>query len=148
MAWSYDESLAADKDRVRWLIGDTQDSDPLVQDEEIDFALFANSNVYGAAAIACRAVAARLARELTLVGSAGSIALDAQEQSKRFLAMAVEYETRASSSGLTAGVYAGGISINDKRSQETSADRVRPGFTVNLHRSQLVPPSPRETEFT
>lgn len=41
MSWNYDPSKLKDspKDQIRLLIGDTLDSDPLLQDEEIQFYL-------------------------------------------------------------------------------------------------------------
>ena len=35
MSWTYDPNLVSDADRVRLLIGDTLESDPLISDEEL-----------------------------------------------------------------------------------------------------------------
>jgi hypothetical protein len=141
MAWSYDPTLASGKDRVRWLVGDTDANDPLIKDEEILFALIENPRLYRAAALVCRATSARLMRELTLVGSAGSIELDAQRQAEKFARLADEYDAQAVARG-GAGIYAGGISRSDVRSQTADGDRVAPGFTITLHRSRLLESSP------
>ena len=46
MSWSYDPSSLKDspKDQVRLLIGDTEEDDPLLQDEEISFYLDQHPN--------------------------------------------------------------------------------------------------------
>lgn len=46
MSWSYDPSKLKDspKDQVRLLIGDTEEDDPLLQDEEIQFYLDQHPN--------------------------------------------------------------------------------------------------------
>jgi hypothetical protein len=62
MTWSYNTALTADKDKVRTFIGDTNTSEQLISDEEITFFLTQSDNIYGAAARACRAIAAKYAR--------------------------------------------------------------------------------------
>ena len=55
MPWTYDPTQLHDspKDQIRLLIGDTLDSDPLLQDEEIQFYLEQNPNDVSRAALAC-----------------------------------------------------------------------------------------------
>lgn len=54
MAWSYDPTNLQDspKDQIRLLIGDTIDSDPLLQDEEIQFYIEQYPNDISRAALA------------------------------------------------------------------------------------------------
>ncbi len=61
MSWSYSSNIATDKDRVRFLIGDIDKCDQLLQDEEILF-LLTQYDVLEAAAEAARALAARYSR--------------------------------------------------------------------------------------
>jgi len=133
MAWTYDATLSTDKDKVRYLVGDTNTDDQMIQDEEILGMILDNPNIYRAAAAVCRAVGARLSRELTLVGTAGSIALDAHQQAQSFFDLAAKYDAQAATNG-GAGVFAGGISRSDKKTRALNPDRFRPAFTVNLHR--------------
>lgn len=68
-------ALSTDRDKVRLLIGDTQEADPLLYDDEVDACLAArvlvvtNSgttyNVVAAAADAAGAVAAKFARDFS-----------------------------------------------------------------------------------
>ena len=67
MAWSYNNTLPTDRDRVRFYVGDTDANDQLVQDEEIDamLALFPATDaqrVQKAARRVCEHLAARFAR--------------------------------------------------------------------------------------
>lgn len=132
MAWTYDPSLPTDKDKVRFLVGDTDDRDAVIEDGEIAFLLSEHSNVYSAAAACCRAIAARLRRDLTLNPAAGSVSLDPQVQAEGFMKLATELDARALTSG-GGGIFAGGISVAGKRSEELRSDRVAPAFTVNRH---------------
>ena len=66
-------ALSDDRERVRLLIGDTEPSDPLLYDDELDSHLGARSvvtttggtihNVIAAAADACESIAAKFARD-------------------------------------------------------------------------------------
>lgn len=65
MTWTYSgnpkESL---KDYVRFLCGDTDEDMPLLQDEEIQFLLERHKSVTQAAIAACKAIIAKLSREV------------------------------------------------------------------------------------
>jgi len=132
LGWTYDSDLPTDKDRVRFLIGDTDANDPIMQDGEINYVLTVHANVNRAAAACCRAIAAKLRRELTLNPAAGSISLDPQKQADGFIDLANELEQQALTSG-GAGIFGGGISKTSKAAQESSSDRVKPAFTVDTH---------------
>lgn len=132
MAWTYDTTFAASKDKVRFLCGDTNSADKLIQDEEINLVLVTTPNIYSAAAIVCRAICAKLRRRPTLTPTPGSISLDSQAQAKGFLELANTLDAQAISSG-GADIFAGGISIGEKRQQDVDRDRVKPGFTVDKH---------------
>lgn len=134
MAWTYSESCVTATDKVRLLSGDTNRNDKLISDEEIAFALVSDSNVYKAAAIVCRAIAAKLRRRPSLTPTPGSISLDSQAQAKGFLELAIELDKQAVLSG-GADFSAGGISREGKNENVDDPDRVPPGFTVNTHRS-------------
>lgn len=64
MAWLYSGNPAySEKDLVRFLVGDTDMKDPLLQDEEISFLLTSNSSPQQAAIAACRVLIAKYSRE-------------------------------------------------------------------------------------
>ena len=65
MSWSYSGNpTGSDKDQVRFLIGDTDETDQLLQDEEINFLLQAKGSAQSAAIHACSVIMATLAREV------------------------------------------------------------------------------------
>ena len=64
MAWNFDVSLSTDKDKVRFLIGDTNTRRQLAQDETIEAILAMEANIYMAAA----EIAEYVARGLTAGG--------------------------------------------------------------------------------
>ena len=80
MAWSYDSNLSANKDKVRFLVQDTDTNDQLIQNEEINFALSETGNLYRAAAMVARSIALQLGRQLTLFRVPKELAWDAHEQ--------------------------------------------------------------------
>lgn len=119
MAWSYDATLLNTTttlgrlNTVRFLIGDTQTEDQLVQDEEISFALAqCNSNVYTSAAFLCRAIAAKFARMVDTELS-GSLSVSYSDRSKQYQQLAVQVETIGKKySGTSLGLSAGGLTID------------------------------------
>ena len=137
MVWSYggqpDQSPV---DALRLLIGDTDTTDPLLQDEEIGAFLTTYginpatlpTPPYFAAAAACEAVAAKFARGADK--TVGRLGIKSSQS-------AIAYERRAvllRKRGLIEGVspYAGGISVAQKQAEVADGDRVRPAFTTTL----------------
>lgn len=144
MPWTYDFTQLATSMlmQVRYLVGDTVLADPLVQDEEINFALSQRPSIYGAAAMVCRSLSANLSREADTVDKDLRTTLSARATA--FARRAQDYETRAITRG-GAMPYAGGISISDKVLNEQDPDRVQPQFTVSMDDNYLpVGPAPNE----
>jgi len=129
MTWTYSPASVAASPmmQVRYLVGDTVATDPLVQDEEINFSLSQRPSIYGAAAMVCRSLSARLSREADTVDKDLRTTLSARATA--FSRRAAEYENKAvSRSG--AKPFAGGLSIADKINRENDPDRVQPGFVL------------------
>lgn len=59
----FDASLTNDRDKIRFLVGDTDDTDEMLEDETYDGILSTASNLGMAASVAARAIAAKFARE-------------------------------------------------------------------------------------
>jgi hypothetical protein len=131
MTWTYTPDFTASRDKVRFLIQDTDTNDRLVTDEEIAFILTQSSNIYRASEKLCRSIALSLGRKLTLIDPA--MKLDRNEQYQHYLELADKYKAEAVASG-SAGIFAGGISIADKDARADDADRVVPGFGVKVLR--------------
>lgn len=138
MGWSYDSSrLDEPLNQVRFLIGDTVQDDPLIEeDDEITFCLSQkNGNIYLAGAFACRRGAARIARELSLVGKTGLV-LQTDTVYTLLTKKAAELETEARSQGASS-VFSGGISKSDVETRDQDSNRVPPAFEVDTHMRPL-----------
>jgi hypothetical protein len=129
VTWSYNTSFTASKDKVRFLVSDTDTNDQLVSDEEIAFALVENTNIYRAASIVARSIGLKLSRELTLNPAPGGVSLDSQAQAEKYLQLAEDLAEQATAQG-AASIFAGGISIADKQTREGDTDRPVPSFSV------------------
>ena len=115
MTWSYDET---DLDKttasgrlnvVRLLLGDTDTTDQLIQDEEINFYLSENSDdVYGAAVDAAESLAAKFARDVNR--QVGDLAIEAETKMVHFVALAERLRKQARKSSPRGGIFIG----NDK----------------------------------
>jgi hypothetical protein len=132
VTWTYTSDFTASRDKVRFLVQDTDTNDQLVSDEEIAFALAQNSNIYRAAAIVARSIGLKLSRELTLNPAPGGVSLDSQAQAEKYLALAEELADQATAQG-AASIFVGGISIADKTTREEDTDRPVPSFTLKTH---------------
>lgn len=136
MGWNYDAARLANNPmmQVRLLIQDTDASDPLLQDEEINFFLTVQgANVKRAAADACDAIALQLAKQETLDGD---VKQDPQRSSKSYSDKAERLRREARLSGVIP--FAGGISQSDKDARASDTDRVQTSLTHDLHDG--VPP--------
>ena len=136
MTWSYNVSQLASSpvSQVRRLIGDVLQTDQLLQDEEIAFALTLRASIFGAGAEACRMISANYARDADSVQKdmrtlysqrAGAFARQAQR---------LELQAMVRSGALP---YAGGLSVADKTAQEQDADRVTPQFNLGMDDNSL-----------
>lgn len=127
------DPLSSPQDEVRFLLGDTDDTDPQLLDREIEYLLRNQSNVYIAAANGARAIAGRYARLVDK--SVGDLRLSYSQRQKQYFDLATTLETRAFSvlSATDGMPYAGGISRADKLGVEQDTDRDAPGFRVGMH---------------
>lgn len=120
------------RDAVRFLLGDTQKDAPLLDDQEIAYALTANGNNARLAAAQCaEAVAALLSRTSGMQADGVRFASSADY----YLKLAQKLRLQAAAAG--GAPYAGGIGVSDKELQEEDTDRVSPSFA----RKSFVPKS-------
>lgn len=136
MSWTYSNDFTTTKDQVRFLIQDTNTSRQLVTDEEIEWLVSTEANVYTAAAMACE----------TLVTKAGSIKskwvgdLRIVYDASYYRNLAMSLRARGSSHQVP---FAGGISISDKQTQENDSDAVQPrAFRTELDNPRTDQPAP------
>jgi len=137
MSWSYSASdlttttSAGRINTVRLLVGDTDTTDQLVQNEEITFALSqTGDNVYYAAVWICRAIAAKFSRMVTTTLD-GALSANYSDRAKQYTQLATQIEAQGKkTSGKALGISAGGISVAAMDLANATTDRVTPAFGV------------------
>lgn len=139
--WTYSgDPRVSDKDAVRFLIGDTVWKDQLINDPEILFALTQRTSTKGAAADCCRAIAARLSREVDSVDA--QLRTMWSSRARQFSARAFELDAQAKMGGGGAMPYAGGISISDRSRDIQNTDRVQPEYVIGADDNLNAPVAP------
>jgi hypothetical protein len=129
MTWNYTGRVDSDRDKVRFYVGDTDESDKLVRDEEILFAIDEQPSLEFAAAVILRALAAKFSR---LVSSrVGDVSTsNAAAVAKAFADRAKEFDPFDLSIGSSSLVLPsfGGLSISEKETLDEDTDAVQPSF--------------------
>ena len=126
MAWTYSESLATTRDKLRLRIGDTDSGDPLLANETLDVLLADNNDDLSLTCIdAVRAIIAKLGREFDRSAAGVSGSRSQKVQHFHDLLKQLTKESR-----LSTGVVVGGLSASRKEAIESDGDFVRPSFTV------------------
>ena len=136
MSWSYNPAdlgtttSSGRLNSVRLLIGDTDTSDQIMQDEEITFALAqTNNNVYYAGSWACHMIASKYSRlvDLKIEGSSSRYS----ELAKQYITMSDHLNDLGKrTNGKSLGVSAGGISVAAMTVVQENDDNVDPSFRV------------------
>lgn len=132
MTWTYSGDPSSDeKDAVRFLIGDTDSDDELIQDEEINYLLDEEGAVKLAAARAAETIAAKFARKADR--TIGDYSEKFSQKADNYFSLAKELEQQYDDDvSEKAMPYAGGISKTDKESRENNTDRVKPAFSKGM----------------
>ncbi len=120
--WSYDPNLTTAKDRVRFMVGDTDTNDQLLQDGEINYLLTQEANESLAASRAAEAIAAKFARQAD--ESVGDFRVSLSQKSQHYLELAAKLAKRGEG---VAVPFAGGINESD-RDSESDTSLVQPLF--------------------
>lgn len=129
MAFTYtSDPENSNRDAVRLLTGDTDSTDPLLQDSEVDYFLSLYSNaVYPAAAAACDAISSKYARQADTTN--GRLSVKASQRSEAYAKKAKELRRDTL---LGADVFAGGLTIAGKNALDDDVDAVQPSFKVGM----------------
>jgi hypothetical protein len=125
VAFTYD--ISTERGQVRFYVGDTDSTDPLLEDAEVDFLLDAEGSVKAAAIAAAETIAAEFSRLADK--SVGDLSISQSQKAAQYFALA-EWLRRAMAKG--ALLYFGGISKTTKETREADTDRVDPAFTVAI----------------
>jgi hypothetical protein len=145
--WSYSENPnQTNRDKVRFLIGDTDTDDQLVFNEEIaavlsDYGLTAGTapttddtkNLLLASADIADALALKFARQVDTKNM--SLSISKSQRAKAFKDCAKQLRGRAGvtvnangNSAVLAEFFVGGLSVDDKQSIESDSDYIEPAF--------------------
>ena len=134
MSFSYDDTdLGTDTasgrlNATRFLLGDTDSSDPQVKDAEVNFALQeTNDNIYFAAAWLARAVAGKFARQVN-IDLDGQLSADYSDLADQYNRLADQLEYQGTKAGGRLGIKAGGITKTDIETARQNTNRVKPTF--------------------
>ena len=126
MTFSYnDADLSTDLNKVRRLINDVNSSSPFFTDEEVGFFIESDSNVFGAASIASRALASKFASGVNK--TVGKLKIDLSDKFKHYDALANQLAGMALDKG-SPQLFAGALTKTQKETQESNTDRVEPAF--------------------
>lgn len=121
MTWSYSGNPAdSTRDAVRFLIGDTLETDKQFQNEELDYLITKYVTAESTALQAARSLVAKYARSVTR--AVGELKVEYSERVTNYRALVEELVVLASTSGGVPLPYAGGISQADKDVQDTDTD--------------------------
>ena len=144
MSWSYtpsDLNISTTSGRlnsVRLLIGDTDSSDQIMQDEEILFSLSqTNNKVYYAGSWACHMIASKYSRlvDLKIEGSSSRYS----ELSKQYITMSDHLNDLGKrTDGRSLGVSAGGISVSEMTVAAQNSDNIDPSFKVQQFDNKMA----------
>lgn len=131
MSWTYSGRPEDNNvDAVRWHVGDTDSTQPLATNEEIEYALTQNPTVQKAAAIVCRAIAARFSTKASF--SVGTVSKSCSDVSKAFSDRAKELDSDPN--GIVAFVLPsfGGLKKSEKEVLDSDTDAVQPAFRKGM----------------
>lgn len=134
MAFTYDDTdLGTDTasgrlNATRLLLGDTDSTDPQVQDAEVNFALSeTNDNIYYAAAWLARSVAGKYARQVNIELD-GQLSADYSDLAEQYNKLADQLEYQGTKAGARVGIKAGGLTKTDIEIAREQTNRVKPSF--------------------
>jgi len=131
MTFTYGGNLAAsNRDQVRFLVGDADSTEVFLQDEEIDWLIaiwLPKGSIYYPAAMACEAIAAKFAREVTTTSDSQTVGTSELQQKYMELAARLmrQHETL-----LTGGeVSMGGVNAGEQPDPTVTS----PAFGTGMH---------------
>ena len=142
MTWTYAGDPALDAlSAIRFVMGDTDTNDQLINDEEINWTNVqvsgtstSTDSIYEVAMRCCLAVAAKFARLADQSIGDFKVSLSQKAVAMRAQADAIKNELVVREGGVPTP-YAGGISISDKDIDELDSDRVDPSFAMGQFRN-------------
>lgn len=129
---SYDDTLPTDKDKARFLLGDTSNdaTTELLSDSTVTSAITNYGYTSGVAFLAS-GLATRFAQQPGSV-SVGGKSVSWPDRVRRWVELAAQMRAGGVTGAAVVAPYVGGISKTDKQADEEDTDRVAPAFTRTL----------------
>lgn len=126
MAWTYSNALTTPRDRVRYLLGDTDTTSQLEQDETVNAAIMLYGEALGTATLA-EGLASRFARSPDTFGSDG-LSVSWRERVQTWLKLAANIRSREASLAADAAsaVIGGSGYLLGSRGETYTSEYVRP----------------------
>ena len=129
MTWSYSgDPSTSNRDKVRFLVFDTDTNEQLLNNEEIDWVLSEQSNIYMASANCAEAIAAKFAKDITR--SAVGLSASVGNRAQFYLELAEKLRAQVSTSNKHSEIFAGGLTISGKIALDDDSDAVQPAFKI------------------
>ena len=133
MTWTYSGNPSSSAvDAIRFLIGDTDSTDPLLSNEEISWvnleqtgSATSTADLYTSAYYACQAIGAKLSRLADK--SIGDLSVSLSQKAVAFRELAKDLQAHANRQSAPIP-YAGGLTYSDKEIDTENYDSVRPYF--------------------
>lgn len=136
--WTYSGNpLHSAIDAVRFLIGDTNHCEQLLQDGEIAWVLSLYNNVPNNAAIrCCEAIMSKFSRMCD--ETVGSVSMSFSQRAKAYREMRDDLTRRLAIEDMVP--FAGGISVVANDLNVLNADRVKPDFSKQMMENEQIAP--------
>lgn len=125
MSFAYSTSLATNKDKVRFRIGDTDSNRPLLSDEEINAVLTSKPSVLPASIECVDAILAKIARDVDR--NAAGITSSRSQAYNHYLELRKKLEREMVTES---EMFVGGLSKAAKQGFEADSDFVKPSFDI------------------
>lgn len=138
MTWTYsgDPNDSA-RDAVRFLIGDTDTTDQLISDEEVDYLVTLHGTLSRASSEAARAIAAKFARLMNR--SIGGLSADFSQKYRHYMELAESLITNEEA--FPVSPFISGFSRSQKESRELDNDRETTFSRKGIHDNERVYPT-------
>ncbi len=132
MGFTFDPALATDKDKVRFKIGDTEDTAPAVEDETITALLSGGSSVLSASIDITRALIAKYSRLVDK--EIGPLRIDHSDRVKNYQRLLNELQEERDRDQ-TPGVYAGGYLKSVRDANDEDDDVIQLLVEIDMHKN-------------
>ncbi len=125
--WNFDDSLGTDRDKMRQWLGDTDETDKQLSDQQVAYFLSQNPNPIMAASLACTMLAAKYARSVSK--TLGRLSVQAGDRMKHYQDLGAALRTQAMrGGGGCVPMYAGGLTRSQHTHYGDNPDRSRPAY--------------------